>query len=95
MKFDMQWEETLTTTLQKKPPLNLHTGCLFKVFSMDKMHDSDIFKSYHSDFAVFASCGNRYPSNVLTARASKVLSSDNLKHLDLMSPTAGPPEYVL
>lgn len=51
--------------------------------------------SYHSDLAVLASCGNRYPSNVLTARASKVLSSDNLKHLDLMSPTAGPPEYVL
>lgn len=48
-------------------------------------------ETYHSNLAFAGSRGKRWPSNLLTANASDVLSSDSLKHLDLMSPTAGPP----
>lgn len=48
--------------------------------------------NYHSDLATCGSSGRRWPSKLRTARASAVLWSDNLKHLDLMSPTAGPPK---
>lgn len=56
---------------------------------------SRLDRAYHSDLAADGSRGNRCPSNLRTAKASKVLSSDNLKHLDLMSPTAGPPIILL
>lgn len=46
---------------------------------------------YHSDLASFGLSGKRCANNVLTASPSEVLLSDNLRHLDLMSPTAGPP----
>lgn len=49
-------------------------------------------KHYHSDLACCGLIGKRWPSNLRTARASEVLSSANLKHLDRMSPTAGPPK---
>ena len=41
--------------------------------------------------AAAGSRGSRWPSSVLTARASDVLSSDSRRQRERMSPTAGPP----
>lgn len=60
--------------------------CLTNIIS-----DRIALEYYHSDLAWRASSGKRWPSNLRTATASEVLLSANLKHLDRISPTAGPP----
>lgn len=70
-----------------------NTRMLNATYKMQHVHNKLIIEKdfYHSDLACCTSSGKRWPSNLRTASASAVLWSDNLKHLDRMSPTAGPP----